>query len=80
MVSQGDRSMIPGRVSCYDQLARLRRNELRRIESADRTIKEMVAKNPKAGRAYIYRWRYFHEFSPPRRRRRPQESRRVGPR
>ena len=57
--------MIPGRVACYDRLARLRRTELRRNEAADGTIKEMVAKNPKAGRAYIYRWRYAREFSPP---------------
>ena len=34
-------------------------------EAADGTVKEMVAKNPKAGRAYIYRWRYAREFSPP---------------
>ena len=25
----------------------------------------MVAKNPKSGLAYIYRWRYFQEFTPP---------------
>ena len=28
------------------------------IEAADGTIKEMIAKNPKAGLAYVYRWRY----------------------
>ena len=28
----------------------------------------MVAKNPKAGRAYIYRWRYYQEFCAARRR------------
>ncbi len=55
----------PGRVSCYDRLARLRRIELRQIEPADNTIKEMVAKNPKSGLAYINRWRYVHEFAPP---------------
>ena len=54
----------PGRLACYDRLARLRRNELRRIEPADRTIEEMIAKNPKAGRAYIYHWRYRREFGP----------------
>ena len=53
----------PGRLECYNLLARMRRIELRRIESADGTIKEMVAKNPKAGRAYIYRWRYSREFA-----------------
>ena len=55
----------PGRVSCYHSLARLRRSELRRKESADSTIKEMVKKNPKAGRAYLYRWAYSREFSLP---------------
>jgi cellulose synthase operon protein C len=54
----------PGRLACYDSLARLRRNELRRIETADAAIKEMVAKNPKAGRAYIFRWRFDREFAP----------------
>jgi cellulose synthase operon protein C len=53
-----------GRIDCYDRLARLCHNELRRIEAADRVIKEMVAKNPKAARAYIYSWRYAREFSP----------------
>ncbi len=55
----------PGRLACYDRLARLRRTELRRIEAADGTIRDMVAKNPQAGRAYIYRWRYAQEFAPP---------------
>ncbi len=55
----------PGRVSCYDRLARLRRSELRRSQAANGTINEMVAKNPKAGRSYLYRWRYTREFSPP---------------
>ncbi|HKM54863.1 MAG TPA: tetratricopeptide repeat protein, partial [Isosphaeraceae bacterium] len=55
----------PGRLACYDRLARLRRTELRRIEAADRTIRDMVAKNPQAGRAYAYRWRYAQEFAPP---------------
>jgi cellulose synthase operon protein C len=54
----------PARLACYDSLARLRRNELRRIETADAAIKEMVAKNPKAGRAYIFRWRFDREFAP----------------
>jgi len=52
----------PRRVSCYDRLARLLRTDLRRNQDADGTIKEMVAKNPKAGRAYLYRWRYTREF------------------
>jgi len=52
----------PGRVSCYNRLARLRRTDLRRTEAADSTIQEMVAKNPKLGLAYVYRWRYFDEF------------------
>ena len=55
----------PGRVACYDRLARLRRTDLRRIEAADGTIRDMVAKNFQAGRAYIYRWRYAQEFAPP---------------
>jgi cellulose synthase operon protein C len=54
-----------GRVSCYDRLARLRRSELRRNEAADGTVEKMVAKNPEAGRSYLYRWRYKREFSPP---------------
>jgi cellulose synthase operon protein C len=54
----------PGRLACYDSLARLRRNELRQIDSAHGTIKQMIAKNPNAGRAYIYRWRYSREFEP----------------
>ncbi len=55
----------PARVSCYYQLARLRRDRparLRQSEAADATIHEMVAKNPKAALAYIYRWRYAHAF------------------
>ena len=58
----------PARVSCYDRLARLLRAGWRGCghnEAADVTIKEMVAKNPEAGLAYIYRWRYAHEFAPP---------------
>ena len=55
----------PGRVACYDRLARLRRTKLRRNEAADGTVKEMVAKNPKAGLSYLYRWRYSREFGPP---------------
>jgi tetratricopeptide (TPR) repeat protein len=53
------------RVDCYDRLARLRRVDLRLIETADGTIEEMIAKNPESGRAYIHRWRYKHEFAPP---------------
>ncbi len=45
----------PARVSCYDRLARLRRNELRRIGEADGTIDQMVAKNHKSGRAHLYK-------------------------
>jgi tetratricopeptide (TPR) repeat protein len=55
----------PHRVDCYDRLARLRRADLRRLESAVGTIADMVANNPKTGRAYIYRWRYSLEFLPP---------------
>ena len=55
----------PRRVACYERLARLRRVELRRIEAADGTIREMVVKNPKSGLAYIGRWRYARDFSPP---------------
>ncbi len=58
----------PARLSCYDRLARLRRNPLARLhrnEAADGVIEEMVAKNPKVGRAYIYRWRYAQEFAAP---------------
>jgi cellulose synthase operon protein C len=55
----------PHRVDCYDRLARLRRADLRRIEVADGTIKEMIVKNPDSGRACIYRWRYTREFAPP---------------
>jgi len=55
----------PGRLACYDRLARLRRTDLRRIEAADGTIRDMVAKNPQAGRVYTYRWRYAQEFAPP---------------
>src|SRR5208337_2381938 len=55
----------PSRLACYDRLARLRRTELRRIEAADGTIRDLVARNSQAGRAYIYRWRYAQEFAPP---------------
>ncbi len=55
----------PGLLTAYDHLARLRRTELRRNASADAAIREMVVKNPQVGRAYVYRWRYFHEFAPP---------------
>jgi len=55
----------PGRVSCFDRLARLLRTDLRRKGAADDKIQEMVAKNPKVGLAYLYRFRYFNEFSRP---------------
>ncbi len=56
----------PHRVACYDRLARLRRVVLRRNEAADRTINRDGAKsNPKSGLAYLYRWRYAGEFTPP---------------
>ncbi len=55
----------PQRVVCYDRLARLRQVELRRIEAANDTIRDMVAKNPNQGRAYIYRWLFAQEFAPP---------------
>ncbi len=54
----------PSRVSCYDRLARMRRADLRRSDDADGAIREMVAKNPKDGRAYLYCWRYAREFWP----------------
>ncbi len=53
------------RVACYDRLARLRRTSLRKLNEADRTIGEMVAKNPKSGEAYLFRWRYARDFAPP---------------
>ena len=55
----------PRRVACYDRLARLRRADLRRTRGRRRHDHAMVAQNPKAGLAYIYRWRYSDEFSPP---------------
>jgi tetratricopeptide (TPR) repeat protein len=55
----------PGRIDCYDQLARLRRVDLRRNEAADETIREMIAKNNGSGRAYNYRWRYARAYAPP---------------
>jgi tetratricopeptide (TPR) repeat protein len=57
----------PGRVSCYYRLARLQRIDLRQIDAADNTIEMMMAKNPKSSLAYLTRWRYFEEFSPPAR-------------
>src|SRR5262249_23748857 len=45
-------------------LARLNRIELRDTEKADETIREMVKKNPEAGRAYMYRWLYAQQFLP----------------
>jgi tetratricopeptide (TPR) repeat protein len=57
----------PSRVDTYDRLARMQRAERRpgAVADADATIAKMVVKNPKAGRAYIYRWRYTQEFAPP---------------
>jgi predicted Zn-dependent protease len=55
----------PHRVTCYNRLARLRRVDLRRIEAADATIREMVETNPQSGVAYIYKWRYDREFRSP---------------
>ena len=53
----------PTRVSCYDRLAAAApRPHAPPDNSADGAIEEMVAKNPKVGLAYIYRWRYAHEF------------------
>ncbi len=69
----------PRRISCYDRLARLRRTNLRRNEAADGTIQEMVAKNPKSGLAYINRWRYLQEFSPPAREADVQEALKLAP-
>ena len=37
----------------------------RQEKAADDTIREMVARNPKSGRAYFYRWRHRQEFAPP---------------
>jgi tetratricopeptide (TPR) repeat protein len=53
------------RVACYDQLARLRRTALRQDTLAASAIEDMIAANPRTGRAYAYRWRYFQEFAPP---------------
>ena len=55
----------PHRVDTYNRLARMHRADLRQIKTADEAIAEMMAKNPKAGRAFIYRWRYKQEFAPP---------------
>ncbi len=55
----------PHRIACHNRLARLLRGELRRNEAADVTIREMIVKNPTAGLAYMYRWRYVQEFTPP---------------
>jgi tetratricopeptide (TPR) repeat protein len=55
----------PRRIACYDRLARLRRNDLRRYETADAAIEAMVTMNRTAGLAYVYRWRYSQQFSPP---------------
>jgi tetratricopeptide (TPR) repeat protein len=55
----------PGRIACYDRLARLRRVEFRRIEAADATVEQMIARNRESGPAYIARWRYARDFAPP---------------
>lgn len=53
------------RVACYDRLARLRRTALRQDALAASAIEDMIAANPRTGRAYAYRWRYLQEFAPP---------------
>ena len=55
----------PHRVDSYDRLAQLRRRDLRQEELAASTIRDLIAKNPRSGRAYVYRWRYAREFAPP---------------
>ncbi len=55
----------PHRVACYNRLARLRRVNLRQIEAANTVIRDMVAKNPDHGRAYIYHWLFIDEFARP---------------
>jgi len=52
----------PKRVACYARLAHLRRTDLRRLDEADSTIMEMVARNPGSAMAHIYRWQYADEF------------------
>jgi predicted Zn-dependent protease len=54
----------PHRVSCYDRLARLQRTDLLQAEPADKTIQELVEQNPRAARAYLFRWRYAADFWP----------------
>jgi tetratricopeptide (TPR) repeat protein len=58
-----DPSYDPTRVSAYDALARLLRAD-KQTELADARIAEMVAENPKSGRAYLNRWLYAREFLP----------------
>jgi tetratricopeptide (TPR) repeat protein len=55
----------PHRVDTYDRLARMQRAELGQIGKADATINRMMTANPKAGRAFIYQWRYRQGFAPP---------------
>ena len=69
----------PSRVASYDRLARMRRTELRRNEAADGLIKEMVAKNPKAGHLH-FSLAVFPRVLDTTRRERPSESPRAGPR
>jgi predicted Zn-dependent protease len=51
------------RVACYNRLAWLRRVDLRQNDAADEAIREMVAKNPDSGLAFIYRWRFNQQFA-----------------
>src|SRR5262249_59705679 len=55
----------PHRVDTYNRLARLRRSELRQDQLADEAIRDMIAKNPRSGRAYAYQWRSKRELAPP---------------
>jgi tetratricopeptide (TPR) repeat protein len=52
------------RVDAYDRLARLRRSEMRQDAAADAAIADMIARNPRSGRAYARRWRYARELAP----------------
>ncbi len=56
----------PARLSCYMQLARLERGELRRNpRDPDARIEQMVASNSRSGLAHLYRFRYASEFRLP---------------
>ncbi len=70
----------PGRVSCYDRLARLRRSELRRDQAADGADQGNGGEKSQGRSLYLYRWRYKREFSPPADDRRPSEGPGAGPR